>query len=347
MIPIAAPDFTGNERRYVTEAVETGWVSKGAFIGRFEQRLTELFGLQAVACSSGTAALHLALLAAEIGPGDEVIVPDLTFAATASVVKHVGATPVLVDVDESLLIDPACIDSAITERTKAIIPVHLYGHMVDVQALREEYPRLTIIEDAAEIIEPYHPAGHFACLSFYGNKWITTGEGGAVLSTQPKHVRLLASHGMHQPYQHSVAGLNYRMTNLQAAVGCAQLEREPNFRLTRQLILSRYEAEGFGCGKWLRLAPKAEMTVCETRPVFTPLHRLKPFKTSGAFIFADRAFEQFMCLPAGPHLTDRDLDAIIEEHRCATSSWDSTHASPSPAPSRSPASSSAQANPSP
>lgn len=239
--PVAQPVFEGNELRYVTDAVLSGWVSSaGSYITRFENEFAKFCKTKyAVACSNGTTALHLALLALGIGPGDEVIVPSLTFIATANAVRYVGATPVLVDVEpEYWQIDPASIEAAITKKTKAIIPVHLYGHPAKMDVIKKiaKKHKIFIIEDAAEAIgaEVYKQKvgswGDLGIFSFYGNKIITTGEGGMVTTNNKKlaeSLRVLRDHGMakNRRYYHEVLGYNYRMTNIQAALGLAQLER--------------------------------------------------------------------------------------------------------------------------
>ena len=196
MIPVAEPDLTELESRYVREAVDSGWVSSiGEFVTRFEEHFARLVGVpECVSVSNGTVALHLALAARRVGPGDEVIVPDLTFAATAAAVRHVGATPVLVDcLEDTWCIDPSLVDDAITEKTRAVIPVHLLGHPSNVHAIREVCTGrdrdIFILEDAAEA----HGArvgegvvgslGDAAAFSFYGNKLITTGEGGCLTTS--------------------------------------------------------------------------------------------------------------------------------------------------------------------
>jgi len=313
MIPLSCPDFSGNEADYLQDALASGRVSSGPYVDRFEDDFGALYGLPAVSCSSGTAALHLALLASGIGPGDEVLVPDLTFAATAAVVKHVGATPVLVDVDDSMFISAELAKQARTERTKAVIAVHLYGLLGDVVSLKRCLPGLIVIEDAAETIQPYRVHGDYACFSFYGNKAITTGEGGMVLTNHPDPVRLYRSHGMTGHWQHPVAGLNYRMTNLQAAVGCAQIERWGEFTRRRLKNWGRLVAEIGGRGTWMHVVPKRVMQGVETRPVFAPIHILPPYRSTRAFPMADK-WAQMMCLPCGPHLSAADLDFMMEEY---------------------------------
>ena len=239
--PVAVPNLGGNEFKYLTDAFLSTWISSsGSYINKFEESFSTYSGCKyGVAVSNGTASLHLALLALGIGEGDEVIVPDLTFAATINAVLHANATPVIVDVEESSwCIDPIEIKRAITSNTKAIIPVHLYGQVCDMDAIMSLARQfdLKVIEDCAEAhgaaykgkkVGSFGDGGSF---SFFGNKVITTGEGG-MCTTNSKElnekIRLLRDHGMSRSrrYYHEVIGYNYRLTNLQAAIGLAQLER--------------------------------------------------------------------------------------------------------------------------
>jgi perosamine synthetase len=257
MIPVAEPSLKGNEFNYLCDAFLSTWISStGEYINRFEKGFSEYTGTKhGVTVSNGTVAIHLALLALGIGEGDEVIVPDLTFAATINTVLHAGATPVIVDVEEeSWCIDPAEIEKAITPKTKAIIPVHLYGQPCNMTAIMEiaKKHKLYVIEDAAEA----HGAefegkkvgsfGDIACFSFYGNKIITTGEGGMCVTNSDElneKMRLLRDHGMsrNKKYWHDEVGYNYRMTNLQAAIGCGQLERIEEIILNRTSIENNYK----------------------------------------------------------------------------------------------------------
>lgn len=322
-IPLSKPDLTGNELKYVTEAIKSGWIThKGKFVSRFEEDFSKFTGSESISCSSGTAALHLALLASGVGPGDEVIVPDLTFANTASVVKHVGAVPILVDVGKDFCIDPIKIEDAVTVNTKAIIPVHLYGMECDMQAIMKiaDKYRLIVIEDACESLW-VKPTAHFTAYSFYGNKTMTTGEGG-MLCGKLNTAKLYRDGGFDAEYNHSVAGLNYRMTNIQAAIGCAQLERVNDFMDKTLLNAFNYKGRLYGKGRWLFVAevsnPK-EMKKnldgygIESRPVFWPLHLMKPYKTEGDFPNTVSEWKTGICLPTGPHVTEKDIDFVCEK----------------------------------
>ena len=239
--PVAIPNLGGNEFKYLIDAFLSTWISStGSYIDKFEDKFSSYSDCEyGVTVSNGTVALHVALVALGIGKGDEVIIPDLTFAATINAVLHANATPVIVDIEEkSWCIDPDEIEKSITSKTKAIIPVHLYGQVCDmdsIMSLAKQYG-LKIIEDCAEAHGSMFKGnkvgsfGDIGCFSFYGNKVITTGEGGMCVTNSTElndKLRLLRDHGMSKTrrYYHDVVGYNYRMTNLQAAIGLAQLER--------------------------------------------------------------------------------------------------------------------------
>ncbi len=243
-IPVSKPSISDLEKKYVHDAMESGWVSsKGPYIPRFEQAWAQLNNKSyGVACSSGTTALTLALRALGIKEGDEVIVPEFTMIATAWAVTYCGATPVFVDCKDDLTIDPVLVEAKITSKTRAIIPVHIYGRRCDMQSLQEiahDY-NLFIVEDMAEA-HGIAPMSDIACYSFFGNKILTTGEGGMCLtndhrlSEQMKHLRSMAFDAEHT-FLHKKIGYNFRMTNMQAAIGLAQVERFPEIRRKRDLI---------------------------------------------------------------------------------------------------------------
>ncbi|KKM16310.1 hypothetical protein LCGC14_1687160, partial [marine sediment metagenome] len=241
MIPVAEPILGEEELKNVIEAIKTGWISsKGKFITEFENGFARYCGVKfGVTTSNGTAALHLALKALGIKEGDEIIIPDLTFVATASTVKYCNAKPVLVDIHPNYwCIHPEKIEEMITSKTKAIIPVHLYGNSCDmdpIMHIAREHD-LYVIEDAAEAHGGKYKGkmlgsfGDISCFSFYANKTITTGEGGMCLTNDKdlaEKMINLRDHGMNKEkrYWHDIIGYNYRMTNLQAAVGVAQLAK--------------------------------------------------------------------------------------------------------------------------
>ena len=239
-VALAQPQLNGNEYNYLMDALLSTWISStGKYLTRFEKEFSEYCGVSyGVAVSNGTTALHLALAALGIGKGDEVIVPDITFAATVNAVIYTGATPVIVDIEEdSWCIDPDKIEEAVTPATKAIIPVHVYGQPCDMGRICDiaKQHNLYIVEDCAEAHGAEYAGrktgsfGDISCFSFFGNKVITTGEGGMCITDKKElneKMRILRDHGMSRDrkYYHEVVGFNYRMTNMQAAIGVAQLE---------------------------------------------------------------------------------------------------------------------------
>tara|TARA_B110000503_G_C7129611_1_gene406257 strand:- start:475 stop:1572 length:1098 start_codon:yes stop_codon:yes gene_type:complete len=255
-IPISQPSITQKEIDYVNDAVTSTWISSlGKYIDRFEAEFADFCQSRYAICvSNGTVAIQLALAAYDIGAGDEVIMPNLSFIATANATLHSGAKPVFADIDpENLCIDPKKIEALITPNTKAIMPVHLYGHPAQMDAIIEiaHKHNLLVIEDAAEA----HGAtvngkrvgswGNCATFSFYGNKNLTTGEGGMITTDDENfynRCRYLRDHAMSKEkrYWHTAPGFNFRMTNIQAAIGCAQLERVADFMEKRQLIFKWY-----------------------------------------------------------------------------------------------------------
>lgn len=255
-IPLAQPQLNGNEYSYLMDAFLSTWISSnGKYITQFEEKFSAYCGVKyGVAVSNGTTALHLALVALGIGQGDEVIVPDITFAATINSVLYTGATPVIVDIEkDSWCMDPEEVEKAVTDRTRAIIPVHIYGQPCDMEKICGIAARhgLKIVEDCAEA----HGAefngkkvgsfGDISCFSFFGNKVITTGEGGMCVTDNPvlnDRMRILRDHGMSKTrkYYHEVVGFNYRMTNLQAAIGVAQVEKIDEILKWREALEIKY-----------------------------------------------------------------------------------------------------------
>jgi perosamine synthetase len=240
VIPIAAPSLSDLERRYVREAVDSGWLSsRGPFVEKFERAFAGFCGARhAVACASGTTALHLALAALDIGPGDEIVVPAFTMIGSVTPVRYLGATPVVADADpDTWNLAPSAVAAALTARTKAVVVTHVYGHPADVDAITAAAPGIPVVEDAAEA----HGAecrgrragslGVAAAFSFYANKILTCGEGGMVVTDDDSvaaRCRSLRDHafgGDEARYVHEEIGYSYRLSNLQAAVGLAQTER--------------------------------------------------------------------------------------------------------------------------
>lgn len=256
-LPVAEPDLSHGEMRNLIDAFLSTWISStGDYIRSFESRFAARTQMNhGIATANGTVSLHLALAALGIGEGDEVIVPDFTFAASANTVIHVGARPVLVDVDpETWCISPETIERAITPRTRAIMPVHVFGRpapMTEIQALAKKHG-IYVIEDCAEAHGARYdgkPVGSFSdvsSFSFFANKIITTGEGGICLANDPdlaSRMRVLRDHGMRpeRRYWHEEAGFNFRMTNMQAAVGCSQLDRMDDLLAMRRGVHELYE----------------------------------------------------------------------------------------------------------
>ena len=360
-IPVAHPDLSGNEMAYVTDCIETEWLTwQGAYVGRFEKAFAEWADVKhAITCANGTVALHLALVVLGIGPGDEVIVPSMTYVASANAVAYVNADLVLVDSDANTLnVTTEAIAAAVTPRTKAVIPVDLYGMPVDVQALRAALPEgVAIVEDAAEALGARVRGEHvgryadLATYSFFGNKTLTTGEGGMVTCESDELadlLRLYRGQGQdpQRTYFHPVLGFNYLLTNLQAAVGLAQLERIEHHLDRRRHVVNRYmDHLGDLTGRIHLPRPGADMehgnwmfTVVlrdanatrrdeiratlaadgiETRPGFTPVHRLPMHADSRAFPVADWVGDCAISLPTHSRLTDDDVDFISARLRAA------------------------------
>ena len=246
MIPISKPIIGEAEKRAVVEVLESGRLAQGPRVAQLEERFAQLCGTRyAIATSSGTTALHLALLAHGIGPGDEVITTPFTFIATVNAILFVGAKPVLVDVEEDTFnIDPAQIEAAVTPRTRAIIPVHLYGYPCDMDPILEIARRhgLAVIEDAAQAVGATYkgrPVGSFgtACFSLYATKNVMAGEGGMITTDDPEiaeRCRMLRNHGMRERYQYELLGYNFRMSDLHAAIGLVQMDRLEEFTARRR-----------------------------------------------------------------------------------------------------------------
>jgi perosamine synthetase len=351
--PVSMPYLQGRELEYITDAVKSGWVSSlGSYVSRFENDFADFCRVEhAITVVNGTSALHLGLYAMGIGPGDEVIVPDLSFIASANAVLMAGATPVFCDIEPgSLCIDPSGIEALITYKTKAIMPVHLYGHPADMAAISKIALRhgLNVIEDAAEAhgsaIGGRRVGGFGDCaiFSFYANKNMTTGEGGMITTNDTDlaaEIRDLRDHAMSSDkrYWHERMGFNYRMTNLQAALGCAQLEEIETFLDMRRQLYNGYvqrladtpglrlnrEEEGTTNSYWMICAEIADGDaakrdqICaallargvDTRPYFYPMSEMPYFEsatTPVAHSIAERGFN----LPTYLGLNDADLDFI-------------------------------------
>ncbi len=253
-IPWAKPTLSGNEQLYVSQALSSTWISGGPFVERFEAEFGQLCGVPyATTASNGTAALHMALLALGVGPGDEVIVPGFAFMAAANVALHMGARPVFTEVDPATwCMTAGDIESKLSPKTKVIIPVHTYGNVCDMDEIMAlaRSRSIPVLEDAAEAFLS-RLNGRFAgtrgfvgTFSFHATKTITTGEGGMVVTSSPElqeRLYLYRNHGMLRTrYWHELAGHNFRMTNMQAALGCAQLETIDQIICERKRVYASY-----------------------------------------------------------------------------------------------------------
>ncbi|MHA2433745.1 MAG: DegT/DnrJ/EryC1/StrS family aminotransferase [Candidatus Thorarchaeota archaeon] len=356
MIPWGKPCLGEREREYLLKAMDSTWISAGEFVDRFESDFARLIGTKhAVTTSSGTTALHLALLALGVGPGDEVIVPAFTFVSPANMVIETGAKPVYADIDpKTWCVDVKEVERSVTEQTKAIVAVHVYGNVCDMETLtriageRQVY----LIEDAAEAACSRYRGrlagsfGQLGCFSFQATKTITMGEGGAVVTDDKKlseRVRIMRSHGMRQNkrYWHDLVGYNYRLTNLQAAVGCAQLENLDNIMAEKARIHARYSKSLSGLsGIELQHIPKDVEPVMwavalrmdqhrfkvdrdsviaellnkniETRPGFYPFSAM-PFYKAKPLPIAESISRNVISLPSYISISDDDIDYICHE----------------------------------
>lgn len=350
-IPVYQPDLSGNERKYVDDCIDTTWISsKGKYVKQFEDAFAEYVGTKyGISVNNGTVALQLALLMLGIKAGDEVIVPTFTYIATVNAVKYLGAIPVFVDsVEKTWQIDPDEVQKQITRKTKAVIAVHLYGHPCDMDSLKnicDKY-NLFLIEDCAEAIGSEYKGikvgnfGNVACFSFFGNKTITTGEGGMVLTNSDSLYKLgnhLKNQGLAEGYEywHNMVGYNFRMTNICAAIGTAQLERINEFIEKKRIIASLYkerlehlplvlheEDENVFHTYWMNsillsseqerndLGVYLEEKGIETRPTFYPAHMMPMYLEKQQYPVAERIGLRGMNLPSFPGLT-KDQIAYI------------------------------------
>jgi perosamine synthetase len=320
LLALAKPDLSGNERKYLNECIDTGYVTHaGRFERDFEKAFSDRFKTPCIATSSGTGALHLALLSLGVGPGDEVLVPSLTFGATASVVLAVGARPVLVDVKpDTFGMDANRVLAVLNKKTRCLLPVHIYGE--DAGDFTQF--GIPVIEDACESLGMVPIRGRMACYSFYGNKVITTGEGG-MLCGDFGNARDYRDGGFDSEYRNTVPGLNYRMSNMQAAVGLAQLERFDELCGRRIENAARYAKSLRGKGKWLFCAetdnPRAlqqhlKENGVDSRPIFTPLHMSPAFRVyaKGKYKVSEDIWSRHLCLPTGPHISEEQVEKIVE-----------------------------------
>jgi perosamine synthetase len=344
--------LTGREREYVNDCLESTWISsRGNYVAKFEARFAEFLGAaQATSVCNGTVALHLALLALGIQPGDEIIVPTLTYVASANMILHAGATPVFVDsLPDTWQMDPAAIERAITPKTKAIMVVHLYGGACDMRAISDICTRhgLLLVEDCAEALgtrccgDHVGTFGDVATFSFFGNKTLTTGEGGMVVSNN-RDVIDKAYHLKTQAvcpdreYWHDMLGFNYRMTNICAAIGLAQLEHIDDILGRKQQIARWYDRYLAGLpvtrqseeqknqhSWWLYsvlvspdrrddLRNHLRENGIETRSLFPPVHAMPHFAGGTHLPIAEDLSRRGINLPSYPEISEDDVRFIAE-----------------------------------
>jgi dTDP-4-amino-4,6-dideoxygalactose transaminase len=333
------------EAAAVAAVLRSGRLVQGQEVASFEDEFAALVGGRTcVAVNSGTSALHLGLLAAGIGPGDEVVVPSFTFAATANAVAMTGATPVFADIEpDTFCLDPDAVAAAVTSRTAAVMPVHLYGHPASWTRLAEVAERhgLLLLEDAAQAHGATYDGtqvgalGDLAAFSFYATKNMTTGEGGMVVCRDDetaRRVRLLRNQGMEQRYRNEIAGLNNRMTDVAAAMGRVQLRRLGGWNDERRAVAASYDEQLAGVATPV-VAPKAEpvwhqYTVRSTDrdalaarldergidcavyyPV--PTHRLPAYDLDLDLPETERAASEVLSLPMRPGLTDEEVARVV------------------------------------
>lgn len=380
-VPLSIPNFEGNERKYVDDALDQGWVSTGgAYITELEEKLAEFLQVKKTAAvQSGTSALHLSLIACGVQPGDMVIVPTLTFIAAVNPVRYQFAEPVFMDCDDSLCMDPQklrcfCENECVTEdgqlkhkatgkTVKAIVVVHVFGNMADMEAIMDiaQEFHLKVIEDATEALGTQYTKGRYAgkfagtigdfgAYSFNGNKIITTGGGGAVTAKDPtevEHLKYLSTQAKDDPhfYIHNEVGYNYRMTNLQAALGVAQMEELPEFIHRKQKNYGLYQQllqefssgtllsfrEGTSSNQWFyslkldmeKLQGKNMRDVIttlqergvQTRAIWGLIHEQLPYQDAIAYEMEKASYYSscILNIPSSTQITDDDIRFVVEQ----------------------------------
>lgn len=377
MIPLSVPNFEGNEKKYVDDAIEKVWVSTGgAYINQLEKQMADFLNIeQAVAVQSGTAAIHLALMECSVQPGDLVIVPTLTFIAAVNPVRYQFAEPIFMDCDDSLCMDPvklqqflqdecAIIDDKVIhtrskKQIKAIVVVHVFGNMADMEAIMDlaKAYNLFVIEDATEALGTKYTDGRYAgkfagtigdfgAFSFNGNKIITTGGGGMVVakdSAKAEHMRYLSTQAKDDPlfYVHNEIGYNYRMTNVQAAIGVAQMEELPEFIKRKNANYDRYAEllldwqqgvlgefrKGIRSNKWFySLILKADIQKdveeiihelsgkqIQTRAIWGLIHEQKPYRECIAYKIEKAHYykNHVINIPCSTNLSEQDIEYVV------------------------------------
>lgn len=377
-IPLSIPNFEGNERKYIDDALDQGWVSTGgAYITKLEQEMAKFLHMENVAaCQSGTSALHLSLVEAGVKPGDVVIVPPLTFIAAVNPIRYQFAIPVFIDCDDSFCIDPIKLRNFCEEEcqwdgtylkhknaiVRALVIVHVFGNMADMESIMDIARKynLKVIEDATEALGTYYTTGRyigkyagtigdFGCYSFNGNKIITTGGGGAVTSNDSKvvdHLRFLSTQAKTDPhyYIHDEIGYNYRMTNLQAALGVAQMEKLPEFIRRKQYNYERYKElfdgfayaslmpfrKGTSSNKWFYSldinrtyihASMREMIIAlhdkgiETRAIWGLINEQKPYKGEETYQLEKAPYyaNRILNLPSSTQITEEEIRYVADK----------------------------------
>ena len=377
-IPLSIPNFEGNERKYVDDAIDQGWVSTGgAYIKKLEEKLADFLQVENVAaCQSGTSALHLSLVQAGVKPGDVVLVPPVTFIAAVNPVKYCYATPVFIDCDDSFCMDPYKLRSFCEEectfsdgklfykdsQVKAVVVVHVFGNMADMEGIMEtaEKYNLTVVEDATEALGTRYTEGkyagkfagtigNFGCYSFNGNKIITTGGGGAITANSSNtvdHLRYLSTQAKNDPhyYIHDEVGYNYRMTNLQAALGVAQMEELPEFIRRKQKNYEQYKElfEGYDLAELMPFRPGTDSNKwfyslkinrdrisatmreiitslqdekIETRAIWGLINEQIPYQHEVTYKLEKAPYyaARILNIPASTNLTEDDINTVAEK----------------------------------
>ena len=370
-IGLSVPNLKGNELKYTIEAIETGWVSTaGPSVSKFEENIASYLGMEdAVACQSGTAGLHLAMLALGVQKNELVIVSTLTFIAAVNPISYVQASPVFMDCDSSLTMDPKKVrkyleeecekredgvyDKSLDRKVSAMVVVHVFGNMADMEKLvniSKEY-EIPIIEDATEALGTYYTKGRYegkyaGCIgdigvfSFNGNKIITTGGGGMVVSNNPeylRHIRHLSTQAKADQlyFDHDEIGYNYRMGNVQASIGIGQLELLEDFIKIKNENYERYKENGLKllefrkgtrANKWFysyvtdnrdELIEWLKQRKIQTRPIWKLIHTLEPYRECRAYEIscAEQYYEKILNIPCSTSLTAQEVDCVSEAIR--------------------------------